>query len=211
MEPPRFRYRERYERRRRGQTSSGRARVIAILVGVALIGAGVFVLRPVFTPGDQPPASVSVPSQPTATPGAPADAAISTVGPATAITSGQVPPKPPVAQTTQATPVSHPSPSGYRRVEDITQWDSLNKVRVSVSGSFVQGLGPLGRAYAFVINGPAPGSPQPAPSLLVSYDGPPDPQWEPGVPLIVYGTAAGYADVLGIRLPLLKADGVSRR
>ncbi len=189
-------------------------RLLALLAAIALAYAAVQVLpawlqRSGALPGRPTPGASDTPAA-GASPGARGPSARPTVDPAAATAlpadPGGLAPWSPLS-----TPPSRPSPSGYQLVPDIAAWNNYEHRRVAIAGTFGQEIGPLGQYYSFVFNADPPEGRQTRPVLLVTYDGLPDPSWRPGAPMIVYGEAQGYADMLGTQMPLVRAEGISRR
>jgi hypothetical protein len=87
----------------------------------------------------------------------------------------------------------------------------MNRKPVAINGVFSQETGALGQTYVFLMTADPPVGLSTTQSLLVVYDGLPDPSWRPGARIVVYGQTSGYTVLLGARLPLLRADGISSR
>jgi hypothetical protein len=104
---------------------------------------------------------------------------------------------------------TRPTVSGYHQIEDGYQWGVLYRRPVMIVGSFIREIGLSGQDYLFVFRPESLETNRATQSLLVSFEGPPDPNWRPGSRLIIYGTPNGFTDLLGTRLPLMLADGIT--
>jgi hypothetical protein len=114
-------------------------------------------------------------------------------------------------ETPTAYASGRPTVSGYQHLEDLSQWNSAQRRPLAVTGWFVKGMGISGRDYVFTMRLDTPEPRPTTQSLLVTYEGIPDPAWRPGTHLVVYGFSNGFTDLLGTRIPLLLADGIELR